>query len=187
MILDKLRANTKQNHEDLEAEMLPMIKGIRTKADYARLLRIFYGFYKPLEEGIDQYIGEHELPDLQQRRKTSLILDDLVQLGQPFSDIPIDASAPSINSIGDAFGAMYVMEGSTLGGKVISKMIASGLGINEQQGLSFFHGYGGETGSRWKTFLARLDVYSDTPEESAVVKTANDVFNRFQHWIKEKK
>ncbi len=187
MIIDKLRADTRYTHEQLEQEMLPMIREAVNMESYARLLRIFYGYYKPLEDSIAQYISPRELPDFADRRKTSLILEDLSTIGQPTGNIPIDLSVPAIDCPEAAFGALYVMEGSTLGGKVICKMIAENLGVKDHDGLSFFYGYGGQTGSRWKDFLARLDAFSDQPGELLVIRSANAVFTRFQHWIKEKK
>ncbi len=163
--------------------MLPLIKNILDIPAYARLLKVFYGYYQPLEAGIDRHLGQQQLTDYPSRRKTSWILNDLKAIGEYTADIALDASAPSIRSNAQAFGALYVMEGSTLGGKIICKTIAENLGMTDKTALSFFYGYGPEAASRWKQFLAVLDFYSGKPEEDDIVATANNVFKEFKSWI----
>lgn len=182
MIIEKLRAGTKQTHEELEKEMLPFIKGATDADAYARLLHLFYGYYHPLEKGISLHLDESVLPDLSARRKAGWILNDL-RVIESSTEIVEDTNAPLIESRADALGAMYVMEGSSLGGKVISKMIADNLHYPDHSALSFFYGYGGQTGSRWKEFLAVLDKFSDTDEEEAIVEKANEVFLKFRVWL----
>ncbi len=57
---------------------------------------------------------------------------------------------PMSHAHGAAFGALYVLEGSTIGGLIIKKMISEKLGSEE--GMSFFEGYGKKTAERWKVF-----------------------------------
>lgn len=182
MVIEKLRAGTRQTHEDLEKEMLPFIKGATNADEYARLLHLFYGYYHPLEQGISRYLDESILPDIADRRKAGWILNDLRAMNRS-GEILEDSNAPLIQSRADALGAMYVMEGSSLGGKVISKMIADNLNYPDHSALSFFYGYGGQTGVRWKEFLAVLDRFSGTVEEDLIVKKANEVFLKFQQWL----
>ncbi|RYY57808.1 MAG: hypothetical protein EOO09_00855 [Chitinophagaceae bacterium] len=186
MVIEKLRAGTRQTHEELEQEMLPLIREATDTTSYARLLRLFYGYYRPLEKGIETYLDNSVLPDLEGRRKTSWILDDLHSLGQ---DGPVaeDPGAPLITSRADALGALYVMEGSSLGGKVICKMIGENLGLQATTSLSFFYGYGGQTGSKWKEFLQALDKFSGTGEEEAIVRKADEVFLKFRGWLRGNK
>ena len=85
----------------------------------------------------------------------------------------------------DAIGALYVMEGSTLGGKQICRMIADNLNLPDHTALSFFYGYGAGTGSRWKEFLRVLDQFSGTDQEPVIVEKANEVFLGFREWLKQ--
>lgn len=183
MILEQLRAATQEAHQDLEKAMLPLINSARDAESYGKLLRMFYSFYHPLEKGIQQHLYPDALPDYHERRKTTWILDDLKALGLDDTPPPSAFAAPVITSNAQAFGALYVMEGSTLGGKIICKTIASNLGRDEKEGFRFFYGYGPEAGSRWKFFLAQLDKFSNTPHEEETVEMADDVFKQFRVWM----
>src|SRR4051812_8318541 len=121
MIIEELRAATRQAHQDLEQEMLPFIKSVSNPGAYAKLLKAFYGYYRPLETGVLKHLDATVLPDILQRRKTDWILNDLRSLDSS-TVLTEDLNAPIIESTADALGAMYVMEGSSLGGKVICKM-----------------------------------------------------------------
>lgn len=183
MLLDKLRISTKETHEALEQAMFPHIKNLREIVDYTKLLHLFYGYYKPLQDAVDTHIDLSVFPEYAQLRKAEWILEDLAALGEPAIDIPIYHFDFTISSHADALGALYVTEGSTLGGKVICKTIATNLGKTDFEGLKFFNGYGNDTGRRWKSFLSVLNNYSDTKEENAIIRSANNVFVGFKKRI----
>ena len=76
------------------------------------------------------------------------------------------------------------MEGSTLGGLYISKMIAKQLNLTNGAFLSFFDGYGEQTEEMWNSFKSALDEQVvHTAEQAAVVQAANDTFKKFKTWI----
>lgn len=84
--------------------------------DYVLLLQSFYSYFGGLEKLINRHIRLHILPDYQQRRKADLVAADLSTLG---AKVPLMASEdclPKIANTAEALGALYVMEGSTLGG-----------------------------------------------------------------------
>ena len=80
-----------------------------------------------------------------QAARQKLIAEDLRVLGAPLPTIADQAYLPSIPGTAEAIGALYVMEGSTLGGQIIKKMIAKQLGTAEDHATSFFNGYGEAT------------------------------------------
>lgn len=184
MIIDKLRTATRAEHEALEQDMFPLIQGITDAKTYGQLLQLFYGYYQPLEKDIEPY-GAALLDDYAQRRKVQWIRNDLLAMDLPQDGIRIDKYNPVVDSRAAAMGALYVMEGSTLGGKIICKTIRENLGLPDHNGLSFFNGYGAETGSKWKTFLQVLDGFSETPEEETIVQSARAVFAGFSRWISD--
>ncbi|WP_278009613.1 biliverdin-producing heme oxygenase [Flavobacterium gyeonganense] len=57
---------------------------------------------------------------------------------------------------------MYVIEGSTLGGRYILKNITTIAGLDKGQGVSYFNGYGEKTGNYWKSFLIFLEEYEQS-------------------------
>jgi heme oxygenase len=180
MLADNLKDQTLTYHQQLEKKLVGQIKGLQTKADYMQLLQLFYGYFGGLEDRINLFINENLLPDQAERRKTEAIAEDIAELGgHPVAKATGDA-LPEINNAAQAFGALYVIEGSTLGGTIISKMIAGKLGFST--GLSFFNSYGENTHQMWASFK---DVLNQQPSENdaAITETANNTFLKFKNWI----
>ena len=59
---------------------------------------------------------------------------------------------------GHGFGCLYVLEGSALGGRVISKRVKQTLGLGPATGGAYFHGLGRQTASHWSDFLTALNT-----------------------------
>ncbi len=184
MLSDKLKEETKQNHQVLEKALVGRLKAIRSPQEYANLLKLFYGYFGGLEVLINKAIDSTMLTDSVQRRKTQAIADDILTLSE---DVPIKATGddlPRINDHLEALGALYVIEGSTLGGKIISKMMAQQLGLDK--GMSFFAGYGDKTERMWDTFKQALNSQAQNPEQEAVViAAANETFLKFGDWFEK--
>ena len=73
---------------------------------------------------------------------------------------------PPVGSLGEALGLLYVLEGSTLGGKVIRRQVEASGG--DMAGLTFLDPYGAQAGERWRSFLAVLDRAAGAEPEGAV-------------------
>ena len=184
MLLELIRAQTRSSHQSLEKLLIPKLKATKTRDGYARLLAIFYGYFSPLEEQIQTHLSVDTLPDLYQRRKAAAILEDYKKISADRTDIAICNDLPEIKNEGEALAAMYVLEGSTLGGKVIAQMLSTNLGIAEDEGIRFFNGYRNETKVMWDRFTEVLDHYPtvDNSGES-LAQTADETFIKFKNWI----
>ncbi|MGZ5285453.1 MAG: biliverdin-producing heme oxygenase, partial [Kaistella sp.] len=68
----------------------------------------------------------------------------------------------AIKNEAEAFGILYVMEGSTLGGNMIAKQLSKNPDFQEVT-FSYFRCYGDKTGSYWKSFKEVMDR-NITPE-----------------------
>ena len=75
-------------------------------------------------------------------------------------------------------GAMYVVEGSTLGGQYIARHVEAVLGLAPGQGDAYFRGHREKTGSLWREILAEIAAVPDE-EASEVIETARRVFGVF--------
>ncbi|WDF55467.1 biliverdin-producing heme oxygenase [Mucilaginibacter sp. KACC 22063] len=182
MLSEKLKNETLSQHQQLEKRLVTRIKNATTTADYIDILQLFYGYFGGLEQYINQFIGSSQLADYTQRRKTDAIAQDIKTLGADPVTIAQNYELPQINSLPEAFGAMYVIEGSTLGGSIISKMISSRLGISN--GLSFFNGYGEKTQQMWEEFRNKLNqIPTESQTQQAVITAANNTFIKFSNWI----
>ncbi len=178
MLSTQIKEVSKEAHLNLEKKVVRQLKAIRSNEDYARLLKYFYSYFNNVEKAIAPFVTEELLPDYKERRNSSHIKKDIETLGGTIDELP-QASVPEIKNHLHALGALYVMEGSIMGGKIIVQMLAKG-GITE--GVSFFSGYGEETPAKWSVFTEVLNSQGATEEQrSAVVESALHTFEHFSN------
>jgi len=186
MIIDELREATREVHKKLDNWLLPQFQQIKSAEKYAQILRAFYGFFKPVSDNIDEYVGKDIIADKEERRSAHSILEDLRALGQPTDNIAIASSTPHINDIASALGAYYVLEGSTLGGVYLSKILADNMNIEPDEGLSFFYGYGKQSKDKWMAFIEQLNDFAEKSEKNEQIKTAAiETFAKFKEHLQQ--
>ena len=183
MLSEKLKEHTKQHHQLLEKKMVAQMRSITTPQEYAKLLGLFYSFFGGLELSVDKHIDLALLPDYPQRRKSAALAYDLLELSAPLPLFALRNDLPEIRDHIQSIGALYVMEGSTLGGKIIAKMMLQQMNVTEMPGLTFFNGYGEQTMSMWLTFKKSIDTPLSSTEIEIIIKSANDTFLQFSNWF----
>ncbi|MDY3553445.1 biliverdin-producing heme oxygenase [Gemmata sp. JC717] len=183
MILDRLKETTAEQHARLERRV-DLGARLRGPEAYTDLLGQFYGFYRPLEEALAAVSGYESVGlAFVERGKTAYLASDLEALGRSTANVPL-AAAPQVRSLGAALGRMYVLEGATLGGRVVCRMVRESLGFTPDRGCRFFNSYGARVGPMWTAFRAALVQFATTPEaETEVVVAAGDTFDRFDCWL----
>jgi heme oxygenase (biliverdin-IX-beta and delta-forming) len=183
-ILATLKQATWPHHERLEKKLELLNPGF-SRPDYIRLLQAFWGYYRPMEirlEAIPELVGW--LPDFFQRTKLPLLETDLRILGidgDTLTRLPVCRELPDCNNFASALGCLYVLEGSTLGGQVISRHLKRSLNLDAQNGASFFTGYGDATGAMWGEFRERLT--NAKTDETAMVHAACETFITLEKWL----
>lgn len=185
MLSEYLKRSTREVHAALEKQLIGRIKAIRRTEDYSELLVLMYGYYQPVEQQILRYLTVENVADISTRRKAHFILDDLYRLGQPTVHLPVSDRIPKIDDVASAFGAAYVLEGSTLGGKIIVDILARQTFGSVSQSLKFFHGYGDESMNKWVTFKGFLDQITDEQRQQRALDSAIETFQTFNSWIKD--
>lgn len=187
--LENLRHYTAQAHKDLESLPLSVIVVDPKVTDdqYAAYLKLMHDVVADTEENIFPLL-ENIVPDLKHRTKSHFIDADLKALGKDKTEThskPITRNLKEI-STGFALGIMYVVEGSSLGGRVILKNITAALGHDGEKGATYFAGYGGQTGSTWRTFLSALTDYeSENNAGDEIIAGANYTFNAINAHFRE--
>lgn len=174
-----LKRVTEPEHQALETRMARTgLDG--SLASYRRLLTCFHSLYDPLERALEQLDWTATGLDPAARRKSPWLAEDLAHFGETVPTRPISAALPPVRGIGDGFGVLYVLEGATLGGQIISRELRAGLGIGPESGGRFFAGYGAETGRMWQSFVAVLERAAEDPENaSAISEAASATFRSF--------
>lgn len=181
MLAEKLKEQTKAAHIELEKALVQKIKSITTIDDYLQILIYFYWFFDPLEANIRRQL-EHVLPDINERRKMTWLEEDIQALASAAQPIKPFQELPFVQNQQQAFGTLYVIEGSTLGGQVISKMILQRIPELKDKGLRFFSGYGENTMKMWNEFKDYLNSRPwTTSQEEEIIAAANATFNLFKH------
>ncbi|MBW8688049.1 biliverdin-producing heme oxygenase [Chitinophaga rhizophila] len=184
-MIELLRERTAKQHQELERVLIPSIKAVNTPESYASLLELFYGYYYPLEQHIAAHMDRTFPGGFELRRKASSILDDIAAIRKAPATQPVCCTdIPEITDNAQALGAMYVLEGSTLGGQVICQMLLRNLQAPElPQALSFFNGYGADTQSYWDTFVHYLQGYNGTEQQQQrMLEAAATTFEKFKLW-----
>lgn len=179
-----LKEQTAESHQALEKLLVGKLKAIVSLSDYTKLLKWFHSFYAPLEVQLSNHINDEILPDYHLRRKSDALIQDIEAVSGEKYTPDYKSTSVSLNSPHEALGALYVLEGSTLGGQIISKMIKASLGLSDNSFVSFFNGYGPDTVSKWQSFKHTLDNYPLTKEQELLaIKSANETFINFKQCL----
>ncbi len=150
--LAALRHATRARHDRIDRLM--DLRRLGEPARYGRILQAFDAFVGPWERAVAAALPEACLPWLRQRSRHAFLRQDLRALGLP--PARYEAPVPRLANAAAAWGSLYVMEGSALGGQVITRSLAHG-GLDARRGAAYFHGWGEATGAMWREFRERLE------------------------------
>ncbi len=182
-----LRQATAAAHERLHhlPGLAALQAGTIERDEYAALLRRLFVFYRAVEDGLAA--APSLLPygiDLAARRRSGRLLDDLAFLGAPVPPLPAPPALPALPSAAQALGLMYVIEGSTLGGRELARRLDHLLPAGSESGRRFLSGHGAQHGAMWREFCAALERCGDTPERRAeMIAAALLAFAVFGEWF----
>lgn len=173
-----LRHTTRDVHRRLHRHdgFASVQDGTCTLDAYRRLLLRLHGFHRPFEAAAGL------APE-----RSVWIADDLAYLGVDAQALASHASCAFIPRLHDdprRVGALYVVEGSTLGGRELFHGLDRLFGAETIAGRRFFFGRGATTIDRWKDYLARLTrCASDPARTTAINEAAAETFACFEHWM----
>jgi heme oxygenase (biliverdin-IX-beta and delta-forming) len=180
MFLQNLKASTAHCHKQLELNNLSqaLLSNNVNENIYCNYLILLYSFVKGFEEYIYPELGRHFL-NINDRKKALFIKEDLKALHIAIDKHSLLEEVFFRDTYPDVYlaaGALYVLEGSTLGGQIIvkhlQKTMCLGLG-----NTTYFSGYQQKTGSMWKEFLQQLIALpQSTQQEQQIIKGAITTF-----------
>jgi len=187
MMMARLKATTRPLHEAVEAR-LDLFRLTRSIEGYARALKLFYGLHDPLEGAFARLPGWDRVGlDPSERRKAHLLRADLRRLGldeAALDALPRCPTPPPVPDLPAALGAMYVLEGSTLGGRSIRKRVEEALGLTPDDGCAYFSSYGDRVGPMWKAFGAAVDAFATEEEvRESIEQSAVATFRAVDAWF----
>ena len=183
-----LKQATLPQHEALERNpySIALLNPDIILDQYLDVLKRFYGFILPVEEHIYPLLAG-ELGHVDKFKRGHLLQNDLRILGLSETEIdllPQMSNLPLATNTAEAFGIVYVLEGSKLGGQFISRHISQSLGILPEQGLGFFIGHGREAGLYWNEFRQAMATFAvANSQQQKVVNAAANTFDAFKNWL----
>lgn len=170
---DSLRNSCESIHQRLHKHPLlsELIGKNITRQNYYAALTAFYASYKNLIclELTSDWPNAPGLEWLEQDIDKHGIEIDSPQL----SELNFDTYSKTV-------GFLYVKQGSTLGGQLISKNLFTQLNITPQEENRFFHGYGKETSMRWKQYHQAFENNLDRIDLEEACGAALTFFERIE-------
>lgn len=184
MIMAKLKEATREQHENLE-NTVDVMGEVFSLENYKKLLTKFYRFYAAIEPKVAENDLQSAGFDFEARRKTPLLEKDLAALGileTVRSEVPLWDGLPDVSNLAKAFGSIYVMEGATLGGQVITRHLEKDFGLTAENGAAFFNSYGASVGPMWRSFKETLTAFAEkNGDDQTIVGTARETFDSFSN------
>jgi heme oxygenase len=162
-----LRNATSQHHERVDAVFSSVT--LTDRESYARFLLAQAAAHIPAERALERDGIASVISDWPQRRRSAALEADLAEVGQdtplPIGDLVLDSEAALL-------GALYVLEGSRLGGTVLKRSLPAGFPARF---------LGGVDSAGWRSLLELLDVrLRGDAELQRAIEAAGDVFALFE-------
>lgn len=174
----RLRAETQDAHQALE-QRLPLTRraDLETYRDH---LRFLLSFHAPLEQELRSVGGlEDRVPDLERRWKTPRLKRDLAASGE-VRRAPLRL-LPGTTTIAEAMGALYVLEGATLGARQVLQDLRQQGVLPGPVGSEYLTCYGADHGAMWRSFCLALDEIEGADADIAI-DAARSTFEALTEW-----
>ena len=153
-ILERLKTETAELHRETEEYSYGdlIMSGRLTRAQYGDLIDKNTAVHRHYEAILTQIEGLDALFEgrLSERMKLAALENDLATLEHPSRSLPAPVHQPT--DLAEALGAMYVLEGSSLGGAMIARALSKIPEIANTGAFAFYTFYGAELGIQWKSF-----------------------------------
>ena len=163
-----LRSATAEAHE--RVDRLFGAYDLADREGYRRFLLAQAAAFLPVEASLDAAGAGRLLADWSARQRGDRLKADLADLG---AEVPPPVLSPSLCSPADIAGAIYVLEGSRLGGALLKEALPETVPRRFLEAPQ-------EPGS-WRKLLERLDDFLYEPAAlDAAVLVAKGVFQSFE-------
>ena len=122
---------------------------------------------------------------MQGRSKLAALRHDLRLCGHdadPQDGQPHVPDLPALPDRACALGALYVIEGSTLGGRIIARHLRRQANI-PVEAFHYLEIYANQSGEMWRAVCEALDASGDSAEAAGIVRTAIAMFEAIRIWL----
>lgn len=184
MLQEILKSATSIHHDELEKLMFvnEIMNRTLTKEQYKTLLATNYIIHAAIESKLHEALDEElkTVLNIENREKLAALKQDLIEVEmdeKALDAIDLDFLQPEPQNNASALGAMYVLEGATLGGNVIQKKLKANPAF-EGLNLNYYTVYAQNLMPNWLTFVKVLN--SSVPESDYPLAEKSAV-NTFEH------
>ena len=137
---------------------------------YRRFLMAQAAAFLPVEAALDAADAERFIPDWPRRRRSELLKADLTELA---ADEPAPEITSPLRSPADILGAVYVLEGSRLGGALLKRALPQGAPRRFLEAP--------QSPGAWRKLLETLDEFLyEAATLDAAAASARGVFQIFE-------
>ena len=151
-LLEMLRDATQQQHAAIENVI--RLDASFTLQRYIATLQAFDGFLYAWETMAAAALPDRLRPWFWNRSRGALARQDLKHLRASRGSGEFCTEHLNIAPGAEVWGGMYVIEGSSLGGQIIAKILTRKFGITVDNGGAFFGSRGAGTARLWGEFCA---------------------------------
>jgi len=176
--LAALRQATTAAHEAIDRQL--QLDADMDLDRYVRILQGFEAFLSAWEPDVAAVLSPGQRAWFAARSRLAFVRRDLAALA-PDAPRALPPTLPPLPNRSAAFGAMYVLEGSALGGQVISRRVAERFGFDAERGAAYFTGFGDRTGGLWREFRERLEAEVVPAERDDACAAAVGTFEALRH------
>lgn len=192
-LLTALRLGTRDAHARIEQvpAFARLLAEDLTGDEYIAILQRLHAFHGQIEPAIQAALADWpEAAAMLDGTRPCLLAEDLAWFGAPRQSAP---PLPVLDNQPAALGALYVIEGSALGARVIARHLLNSIGVSPGMGGSFFCRQDAEVARRrWQhlvMLLGACDFNVDTSHpsqawEARMVEAARETFACLERWIR---
>jgi heme oxygenase len=172
-MIDLLRARTATHHDAMESDLRieERLFGVDTRGP---LIAGYNTFYSECEAVLRPHLWDMSDLTFSSRFRSRKVQGGAKRAGSGYP--LVDPVFPAVGTRAEALGAMYVLEGSTLGGKIILKTLQS-RGVSTDE-LHFLDPYGTDAGALWRAFLRVLERET-APDQTAMNECVSGAIKAF--------
>lgn len=184
-----LKTETSDLHATVE-QSIDWSHWLGTVPQYGQFLLRMISFLPEVDQRCDEVLGTSDAW-FTDRRRASWAAADLrdLQSSQQLDnrnaidiDTVVDRSSHAdqfvwVDDAPTAAGVLYVLEGSTMGGKQLCHLVRAGFPADTQVPLRYLSGYGDQTGRHWQVVKAWLDrILVAADDQTKAVEAAKRMF-----------
>ncbi len=181
-LLLEIKKETQSLHNEIE-KAIPMSEPSFSFDDYKNYLLFLFHFYEANEPNMLAFANHYPGLMLEKRSKRESLIKDLTnhQISLQTNKNWLVKLRLPLNNKNDLIGFLYVVEGSTLGGRIVAKILRDRFSQHEIS-MHFLNVYEEEAPTMWKSFHHWVMNHEKNLNKDDVLFSAKNCFLKFKEY-----